>query len=89
MPDLTVNGSTEFSGINAGKLAFVDVRGTWDSCNILVQTKANGTYTTYATNGTQTANFAREYRIGSEDGLNLQLTSNGANTALWAQVVEL
>ena len=84
--NIKLNGSLEFAGVNSGHVANVDVRGTWDGASIAVQTKSNGTYTTFASDGTQTANFNQYYQVGSENGVNVALTSNGASTDLEVDV---
>ncbi len=79
---ITTNSNSTFAGINRGQVAFVDVRGTWDGATATVQTKSNGTYTAYASDSAQTANFARYYQLGDEDGLNVQFTEVDSSTSL-------
>ena len=83
---ITTNSTETFGGVNAGHVAFVDVRGTWDGATCTVKTKSNGTYTAYATDSSQTADFARYYQVGDENGVELQFSGVGGSTSLEAAV---
>lgn len=76
---VTTNSNSTYAGVNAGQVAFVDVRGTWSGAAAWVQTKSNGTYTNYASDAVQTADFARYYQVGDEDGVNIRFVNANAN----------
>lgn len=86
---VTTNSSVTEGGVNAGHVAFVEARGTWDGATATVKTKSNGTYTAYASDATQTADFARYYQLGSESGVQVQFTGVGANTSVTVDIVDL
>jgi len=89
--NITTNTSTTFGEVNAGKVAFVKVTGNWSGTSIAIQVQnGNSAYETYPTDGTQTANFAKYFQVGDQDGLRLVSTGVMLNTtSLWAQVVEV
>ena len=85
---ITATGTEDFQ-VKAGRTAFLQITGTWDSASIAVQTKNGaGSWVTYPTNGTLTADSAYYYQLGDEDGFRVSATVTGT-TSLQAQVVEL
>lgn len=77
--NLTADGDTEITGINAGKEFAVSVSGDFGGGTLNVQYRVNGGWTNYAGGDTGTFTAAGErvfFQGGDEDKINLNLASS-------------
>lgn len=78
------------ASVNAGKEVVVNGSGTWDSATLTISLKDGfDTYVAEPNNGSQTANFSYVFTVPEQDGVQLQLSSVGANTNVAVSLREL